>query len=410
MSAVEAWTDFIGDFMSLTEGAQSPDLFRKWSAISTVAGALERRVWAKAGDRPTFANMYVLLVAPPGVGKQIIDDVHELWQDAMEPGSKTPAFRVAPDNTSKAALMDTLAKAKQIRLSAKGPAITYHSLLVAAEEIQVLMPTFDPEYIGALNKIFNNPPSHSEARRHGPVRELRIDQPQLNILAGAQPSYFISTFPEEAWSTGLIRRIIMVYSAESRFQDLFTFTEGRDSQHRKVLKKLGFFSTLYGQMQWTPDAAASISAGHKTGFQPEPKHSKLAHYLRSRTMFVIKLAMISAVSRTGQLVIDEIDIKRSVSWLLEVEQLMPDIFREMIGKSDAQVIEETHYYVMREFARGKSKPVTGDRIMQFLLQRTPSEKAEKIMLMMDRAGLVVRVAGSQDLFVPRPRHEAREVE
>src|SRR5262249_4747742 len=157
----------------------------------------------------TFPNLYVLLVAPPGVGKQVIDDVWELWSGVSEPGSSDTVLHVAPDSMSKAALMDTLAASLRIRHHASGGPSSYHSLCVAAEEFSVMLPGYDLEYIGALNKIYNNPVKHSERRRAASVKELTIEFPQLNILAGVQPGWLGSVFPEEAWSTGLASRMIM---------------------------------------------------------------------------------------------------------------------------------------------------------------------------------------------------------
>lgn len=404
------WSDFVSDFMALTEGVPSPEIFRRWSAIAAVAGALERRVWVRTGQKTAFANLYTLLVAPPAVGKFVIEEVRQLWTETLEPDSKLTAFKVAPDNMTKASLMDTLAKAKAIRLIPAGPALTYHSLLIAAEEFQVLLPVFDQEYIGALNSIYNNKTRHEEARRHGPARELVIDFPQLNILGGAQPSYFVSTFPEEAWTTGFARRIIMVYAGDAPFQELFYDPVIELGLRKQILAKLAHFSQLYGAMLWTPPAAEAIGAWHKKGGPPAPTHSKLVHYNRARSLHATKLAMISAISRTGSLIIDTIDVSRAISWLVEAEKLMPDIFREMIGKSDSQVIEEMHYFVQATWARQKQKPVLGADIMRFLLTRVPSDKAEKIMMMSEKADVIARVAGTNDLYVPRPRYDHKGVE
>ncbi len=213
--------DFIESWMEMTDGVNSPDQFRLWSGISLVAGACERRIWARAAKAQTFPNLYVLLTAAPGVGKQIINLAKLLWKSVKEPNSGPPAFRIAPTQMTKASLVDAIAAASQFKM-VKGANIKYHSLLIAAEEFQVLLPHYDEEYIGTLNEIFNNPDApYEEMRRTGSVKSISIEYPQLNILAGVQPSYFASTFPEHAWSTGLARRIIMVHAAEGKFQDLF---------------------------------------------------------------------------------------------------------------------------------------------------------------------------------------------
>lgn len=397
--------------MELTDGVNSPDQFRLWTAISLVAGACERRVWARAAKAQTFPNLYVLLTAAPGVGKQVINLGKRLWKETTS-GQDVKAFHIAPTQMTKASLIDALGKAKQVKIVRAGN-FTYHSMLVAAEEFQVLLPNYDTEYISALNEIFNNPDlPYEETRRTGSVKEISIDLPQLNILAGVQPAYFVSTFPEEAWSTGFARRILMIHAAEAKFQELFqpgTDIVGGEAWHG-VLRQLSHISAMAGQMAWEPAAATRLADWHRLGGPPVPTHSKLAHYNNSRTMFAIKLTIVAAVARSGELVIVEDDVKRALAWLVEAERRMPDVFREMIGKSDSQVIDELHYMMVLEQARGKGKPLNTAILWEFLRQRVPSEKIEKILLSAKNSGIIVNPGGATDLWTAKPILGPRGVE
>lgn len=406
-----AWVDFIEQWMEVTDGVSSPDQFRLWTGISLVAGACERRVWARAARMQTFPNLYVLLTAAPGVGKQIINLAKELWRTTKEPGGGPLAFRVAPTQMTKAALVDALGKAKQFRITKAGN-MEYHSMLIAAEEFQVLLPSYDLEYIATLCEVFNNPDiPYEEHRRTGAVREISIERPQLNILGGVQPSYFVATFPEEAWSTGLARRIIMIYASEGKFQDLFTNVEDpKDSPiWTALLTQLGQLSALAGQCTWEASGADVLAKWHREKGPPIPTHSKLTGYKNSRTMFAIKLSIISAVARSGQLLIAEFDVRRALVWLLAAERLMPDVFREMIGKSDTQVIDELHYMMVMRQAELR-KPLQTHMLWEFLRQRVPSEKIEKILLSAERSGVLFHPAGAPDLWQAKALTEVRGVE
>lgn len=405
-----SWTDFIDDFLTLTSGAVSPPAFRLWSAIALVAGALERRVWVNTSQGEIYPNLYTLLVAPPGVGKYIVEEVRDIWSVVKRPNSTEFAFHVAPDSMTKAALLDVLAKSPQTFLPPKGPAIQYHSLLVAAEELEVLLPEYDREFTGVLNSIYNNKPMHRENRRHGPVRELTINFPQLNILAGAQPAYMASRFPEDVWATGLSRRIMMIYAGEGVFQELFDAPRQDPELLLALIGRLGQVSKLYGPCQFEVGAAAELALWNREGCKPVPEHSKLQNYNRERKVRSVKFATISAIARSGKPIITLADVVRGRNWMLEAELVMPDIFREMIGKSDMQVYEEAHYFVTALWAKRKQKPVSGEVIMEFLLQRVPTEKAMKIMEGLERANYLQRVAGQDGWWVPRPKIEARGVE
>ena len=411
------WEDFITSYQLLVEDAVSPSRFKLWAAISLVAGALERRVFIKTSDwRPIYPNFYIVLVAPPGVGKYVINHARDLWKETLEPGTSAPAFHVASDSLTNASLIDELARAACTRIIPVGPMLQYHSLLVASEELQVLLPAYDQSIIGKLNSLWNSGGDYSETRRTGPVKEVKIDKPCLNILAGAQPGYFASTFPEEAWNTGLARRLFMVYATETPHQSLWKPTKNLDPLRRKILSQLAVMSSLCGAMKWTPEAAEHIDKWHMAGEPghggpPIPRHSKLAQYCRSRTVNAIKLAGISAISRTSNLVIELCDVERGIDWMLEAESMMPDIFRAMIGKSDIQVIEETHLYVTGLYSKAKinghggREPIPGEVIRRFLIGRVPHDKTETILVAMERANILARVAGTADLFIPKPKHE-----
>ncbi len=397
------WTDFIADFVELAEGIEGPPQFKLWSAISLVAGALERRVWTKT-KFITYPSLYVLLVAPPGVGKFIIQTVREFWQGTRLPGTTDKAFKVAPNSMTKASLVDTLATAKRTRIVPVGDALTYHSLLIAAEEFGVLLPDYDNGYITTLCSIFSTPGEHSEVRRHGPAKEIFIPNPQLNIIGGYQPALMGTTFPEEAWSSGLGRRLIMIYASERPYQHLFYEPEGKDQLEERIRHRLGQMSQLYGPMQWRPEAATAVADFHFKQAETAPKHSKLLGYCNTRVEFVLKLIAVSTVARTGGLIIELEDVHRAIGWLLQAEKLMPDIFRAMVGKSDSQIIDELHYFVQTTWNRQKREPVQGALIREFLLKRAPHDKVESLLLAADRANIVARQANTDD-WVPKPRHE-----
>lgn len=397
--------DLINEFLDLTEGLPSPALFRLWSAIALVGGALERRVWVPAGVKQTFPNLYTLLVAPPGVGKQIIEEVRDIWREALEPGTKSPAFRVAPGSITQASLVDELAKARNTKLAASGPPLDYCSLLVASEELQVLIPQWDPAFLGKIVYIYQNPTVHDEARRTGFVKELKIQFPQLNLLGGTQPGMMAATFPEEAWSTGLTARILMIYSAEEFMGNIFEVNGYNLDSRAELVAKVSELAGLAGPLEMAPDGQELIwQFHHGKGQYPRPSHSKLEHYCRRRGQHTIKLALISAIARgrrPGQTV-ELADVQRAIGWLTEAEALMPDIFRAMTGRSDSQVLEELYFYTSNLWRTGNGKPIHEQKLMYFLGQRVPSEKIEKLLSSAERMGIIERMAG-EAAYRPRAK-------
>lgn len=398
----------------MTAKDDTPELFRKWAGISLVSGALERRVWTLVGNRGgqprrTYPNIYTFLVGAPGVGKFIVEDVQDIWMEARDPlDNKRAAFHVAPSNMTKASMMDRLSKSMQSFLPPTGAVYEYHSLLVAAEEFGVFLPTYDLDFIGVLNKVYNTPNIYTEERRYGPARELEIARPIMTILGGVQPTWMATVFPEEAWGMGLTSRIIMVYAGGGEPRD--PFAEGKDMRVERTLlvEKLGKLSILYGELKWDSSASDKLTKWHMAGGPPTPSHSKLEHYCRRRTLHTIKLSIVSSISRTHRVgTIEALDVDRAINWLVEAEALMPDAFRSMVGRSDHQVVEELYNHLVALYSMSKQSPINESRLYAFLIQRVPSDKVSKILEVAERSNMVARIAGTET-FIPRPRTEFTE--
>jgi hypothetical protein len=394
--------DFINDFMVLTEHALSPEIFRLWSGIAAISGALERRVWARAGDVQIFPNQFIWLVGPPAIGKYIIEDVNSLWREVVNPTTKTPILKVGPSNMTKASLMDELSASYATQIMPKGPPLEYSSLQLGTEEVGVFLPEFDMEFIGVMNKIWNNPPEHSETRRTGKVLKLSSPFPQINWLAGVQPGWMGMKLPMEVWTTGLARRLIMIYSAEEIEKDLFISTPDITSKRAKVLKKLKQYTDLTGEFQFNQEAIAKIRDWWKTKCSPQVDHPRLDGYNRTRKHHQLKLALVSAVARGSKYTIELPDVERSLDWLFEAEARMPDIFRAMKGNSDEQVMDELHIFAIARERMKPGKSIPSPLLWDFLRSRVPSDRIEKIIFACERAGMIERIAGTEE-YKAKPR-------
>lgn len=392
-------SDWIEDFLAYTEGIPSPDIFRLWAAISTIAGALERRVFVWTRRSALYPNMFNLLVAPPAVGKsQAIFHTQDLWLAANQSG-----FHIAPDNVSRASLIDALAEATTKRVVPESNSIIeYNTLLVAAGELGVLIPAHDLDFLSVLAYLYDCPKYFRE-RKRGNNLQLEITHPQLTILAGTQPGFMAEVIPETAWNMGFMSRIIMVYAGSTPYVSIFENQELRADLRADLAKRLGQMSKLMGGFHFTPEAKEDLEAWAKGGAKPIPEHSKLVHYCGRRVLHVLKLAMVSSASRGPSLIIEHSDIQRARQWLLEAEERMPDVFREMTGRSDAVVIQEFHYFLWQIWVKER-KPIHEARLFNFLKSHVPSEKIQKIIDICQSANIIQRLAGTET-YIPKPKHE-----
>ncbi len=392
--------DWIECFMEYTSSLPTPQIFRLWAGITAISGALDRRIWADLGPAPVFPNLYTMLVGVPGTGKsQACAPVRTLWTMCRE-------LHVAPDNVTKAALIDSLHKNSRFFLndSVPGGMLEIHSVLVAAPELGVLMSKHDLEFISVLNHIFDSPPIYSEERRSMEGRQPEITNPQLTILSGAQPDFLGSILPEEAWGMGFCSRLLLIYAAVPPKIKLFSKTSKPDPQ---LLKQLSYemdgMANLYGEMSWTEEAQAAVAVWYDEGLIPVPTHSKLLHYSTRRLLLLTKLITIASISRKRDKIILAEDVERAKNWMLDAEKVMPDVFRAMLAKNDSELLQELHRYIWRLWASAlpeQRKPVAITEVYTFLKDRAPSERIDRLVDIAEKSGLLVRspVGG----WIPKP--------
>lgn len=394
--------DFLASFMEYTKGAPTADLYRLWSGISCIAGALERRVWTVILHEPIYPNVFCLLVGGPGAGKTpAIGPVRRLWRS-------NPKLNIAADSMSKAGFFDALESGAR-RIPMGGQFVEYSALAVAADEFGMFMSSYDLDFVSAITGVYDGRDGIGEQRRHAlgaGKKRADVVNPICTILAGSQPGFMSTLFPDEVWAMGFTARIIMVYSGEQQIPNL-TFGRNGQTDERKdlwkhLVKEVARFGNTFGEYTWEPSAEKALADWVKADCYPKPEHSQLVHYNPKRGVHVSKLAMISAVSRGDSRVITLNDLQRAWKWLFNAEMHMPNIFRDMKGKSDNKVLQEVFMFMWSEWSKDK-QPLHESKLLHFIADRTPTTNVQRILDLVEKTGMASRGAGTT-LYTPRPRH------
>ena len=390
--------DWINAFVTETKTLPSPEPFRLWSAITAVSGVLERKVWTAASAGPIYPGLYTILVGPPASGKtNSIKLIRELW-------IKIPDLHIAPDNVTKASLVDSLAKSTRAVVNGTSSALSFSALNVSCGEFGVFFPSYDQEFLSVLTSLYDPLPIYVEERRsHGHVEIIR---PHIVILAGTQPDYLGSYMPEQAWGQGFASRLLFVYAQSAPVVDLFSpFTYNMSSLVPQFLQLF----ELKGQFIWTAAAQAATNAWHQAKGPPTPTHNRLQHYVGRRHVHLVKLAMISAASRSLELVVTAEDVERGIDWLLTAERFMPDIFLAMASKSDEQIILDGHMHFYQIWATrpiNQRLPIQEKDLWEYFGRRTTSMNVRNVIDVAVKSGYFIpgKYPGE---YLPRPLEEVK---
>ena len=390
--------DWIDSFMEYTEGKPTPEIFRLWSGITAVGGALERRVWTQLRPGPIFPNLFVLLMALPAIGKgQAINAARDMWS------STKGKLKLSADGVSKASFLDDLeAAAFKLPINNGLGLMEYHALCVAASEFGTLLPKHDTEFLNVLNKIYDCESSYRDSKRHS--KNVELVNPISTILGGTQPAFLASILPDEAWGMGFMSRMILIYAQltpEIDIWDTAVEKEGDTVKRRVLIEGMNRFTNMIGSYEYEPKVKELISKWIKTGMEPTPEHSKLVHYNGRRLLTLIKLCMISAASRGKMLLVTEFDFERAKAWLIQAEYYMPDVFKEMVHQSDGQVIMDLHFFMWQLWVKDK-KPLHEARLINFLSNRVPTDRIIRVIEIAQRSNIINHLAGSM-MYSPNPK-------
>ena len=390
--------------MDATKDLPSPSEFRLWSAITTVSGVMERKVWTQGSGGRMYPNLFTLLIGAPSSGKtQSINQSRGVWTHVKGEGAP-PHLVLSPDNVTKASLIDGLFSSRRTVMNGDATTCyTFSSLTVPCSEFGVFFSHHDLEFLSNLSNLYDDPPTYRETRRTDDL-DIQVDKPHLVILAGCTPDFLGSFMPEEAWGQGFAARLLLIYSAAVLTKDLFS---KRDVDVEKLSLALKPMFNLTGEFMWSEEARREINAWHNAGGPPVPRHSRLQHYNGRRSLHLMKLSMISAAAAGHGLTIELEDFERAKDWLLTAEEHMPDVFKAMSQKSDIQVIKDMHYALYRSWSAmplEKRKPFHMNTLTKFLAHRVPAAIIQRIIETAVAAGFFAKGA-YPDEYIPRPLDE-----
>lgn len=388
---------WIADFIDITEGITSPKLFRLWGGIFAVSSALERKVWCYTLKSKLYPNLYVVLAGPPGVGKSEVSwRIRDLVKNLTD-------HKVASASVTKASLIDELNDATRAVKPPKGlpSVVEFNSLTVIANELGVLIPSYEYEFMNTLTDLYDCK-SYEETRRSSRSKPIEIPAPQISLLAACTPSYLHGTIPEGAWDQGFLSRVILIYSDHSIMADLFNEDEGDKKREKELRKHFAKFDDVFGKMDFSEEAKTLLRNWQQTGGEPKPDHPKLRYYTTRRTAQLLKLSIISAVDTHKTAEISRADVTRAIDWMLEAEVYMPEIFKSSNVQGTSSLIEEAWYWIYKMYNKKEKEPVPEKQIILWLSSKAPPATAMQTLELMKRAGVLqeVLIRGAGSGYIP----------
>lgn len=324
-------------YMDYTRDSESPDLFHFWTGVSTLAGALRRRVWLDMKKFQWTPNFYIVLVGPPGVAAK---------STSMSMGiqllSKVPDIKFGPESMTwqalAVALQDAIEYVEYLDETGTKTKIGMSCLTVAVSELGTFLRVDDDQLMSFLIRMWEGQIDkfRHETKSSG---KIEVDNPWLNVIGATTPAWLKQNFPEYMIGGGLTSRIVFVYGDKKRQlipypDEIIPAQEYKDLQ-RKLLEDLTSISKLSGPYALSPIARQWGHAWYNDHNNPDLRPAHLASdryggYLARKQTHIHKFAIILAAAKRDSLVIEESDLQEAEAILTSNEHDMIRVF-ESIG-------------------------------------------------------------------------------
>lgn len=330
--------DWLTAFMEYASYGEAPRHMYFWSGVSAIAGALRRKVWIDQAYFKWHSNMYIVLVAPPGVvSKSTTAGI------AMNLLRQVPGIKFGPDVVTWPALVSAFAESTE-GFELDGAVHPMSALTLESSEFGNLLNPQDKDMVDLLVALWDGKPGKFEKKTKHSGSDS-IENPWINLIACTTPSWIAGNFPEYMIGGGFTSRCIFVYADEkAKYVAYPCLHVPKDLKAREQLlvEDLAHISTLTGEYKLDKSAIAwgeSWYQRHYTVRSANLDDDRFGGYIARKQTHIHKLAMILAASHSDELTISAEHLTIADQMVTDLEPDMQFVFSK-IGKSDSALYAE----------------------------------------------------------------------
>ena len=298
---------FIRDFVFATRGMETPTSFSCWNAIYLISSVLRRDVWLKWFPKPLFANLYVIMVAPPRIcGKTTIASfagkVLREFPDTIEVPlmreAKTP--RIIMNKATPESLLKLL-EPRTVNVQQSGRFIPVEhgsqvSVIVPELETFLGKQKYNEGLIGLLMDIYDcHDVWEYNSVAHGTIT---LRDSFVSFLGGTTEDGLQMSINDAAFGQGFMSRVVIVYEPMScREFPVPTSVDGAPTTH-ELCERLAWIATNHrGCFDFEPETWETYKAWYHDFRKTLIGGGERAKLLYRMDNTLLKLALIIRCNR-----------------------------------------------------------------------------------------------------------------
>ena len=306
-----------------------------WTGVSTIAGALRRRVWIDQKYFQWLPNFYVVLVAPPGiVSKSTTANI------GMNLLREVQGIKFGPNVITWQALITSLAKGTESVPDPRkfGDFYPMSAVTFCSDELGNLLNPSDKDLVDTLVTLWDGKRGAFEKETKTSGND-KIENPWVNIIGCTTPAWISGSFPEYMIGGGFTSRCVFIYADKKR--QLVPYVDEvvpKDFEERgkRLMEDLSIIAEMFGEFRISNEARDWGRLWYKEHWLHPPAgltSDQFSGYLARKQTHLHKLAMILSASESNDLVIEHRHLSGAHDMASAIEMDMPKVFSR-IGQTD----------------------------------------------------------------------------
>ena len=333
------YENWLKAYVNYTRYSESPDAYHFWTGISTIAGALQRKVWIDQRQFQWTPNFYIILVGPPGVAAKSTS-----IRSGLSILEKCEGVHFGPQSMTWQALTEALMNAQAlIDLPNMLEPEIMSCLTIGVSELGTFLRADDGELIDFLVSIWDG---QKEVWRRSTKTQGHtiIHNAWLNIIGCTTPAWLKDNFPEVFIGGGLTSRILFVYADKKRhlvaYPGDFIPAEEYKNEAELLLSDLKQIGELKGEYILHPEAKKWGTEWYEKHWTQEKalhlQSSRFDGYYSRKQTHIHKTAIVIAAAKRDKLIILAEDLIEADLVVSSLEANMAQVFASIGVATEAK--------------------------------------------------------------------------
>ena len=377
--------NWLDSYVELQQNTEPAKIFDTWVGYSVIAAALRRKTYLQLGRLTYYPNLYIVLVANPGVARKT---------QAIKFGTAfletIPEIQCCADSATKEAMTDDIQNSALDELLEDGTTLRHSSLNIISKEFESFLgqKKENTRMLTALTDLFDCPSEWSSRTRH--TTSNAIIRPWINLLAATTPDSLASSLPASAIGGGLTSRILFVWAEKKKKSVAIPIMTPAEEKLKGLLEQdLYQISRISGEYQMSEPCKLKWIDWYNAYDEDEggdricTDNSFSGWYSRKPT-YIIKLSLIRAASTSQSLTINWEHIDSAIAAINQVEHVMGNAFKA-IGKSEITSEVDTVFQLVKSY-----KVISEKQLMSIIWRDIDSTKFANVIETVIKTGKVFR--------------------